>query len=728
MGTESILPLATIRRLAGASLDAPDEDLLRRFSINRDETAFAAIVRRHGGLVLDVCRSVLRNEADAEDAFQATFVTLAADVQRIRRPAALAGWLHAVAWRVSAKARRTRERRRVHEARVPARIDANPNDPSWGEVRQAIHEEVNRLPQRFRSAIVLFYLSGRSQDEIGRALGLSTVGAKRRLERGRTLLRSALDRRGFGPTVALAAAAIVLPTTTAAQTMNASELAVRFLTNRGAVPQAVVSLVSSGVQPMTAKLIVGAAAFLGVATTVGLGAFQPGAGKQPGRDDNEPVVAQIKEDPGGPPSKSKGPPKAPVRNTPREFTNQNLEQFRALPPAERFKRVEQAGLSDSPYAAAKIGDIIAKIVERGSLEPANSIELICKVKTKSPITAPSIKWLIDDGSAVKKGDRVVELDSSGLKDQLTAEMVKVQDAEAASELAAENLKAVKQETEVESRLAAIDVKLAEIELKDAPKDKSKEALALKVEQAQLKHDRVRARGKAQLAQAEADLRAKLTIVDAARKRQNNIESEIKACVMTAPIDGIVVHFPASSGRFGAPSVIEVGEAVREGQKLLQIAELKAFVIETRVHEAQISRVRVGQTTQIRVDAYPDKTLTGKVTHVSPVAAKTNWNAADVKVYPVKIAIEDTPAGLKPSMSAEVQITTGEQKGALQVPIKAIMGVGRDRVCFVKSGNELIERKIVLGTSSAEVVEIKEGLKEGEMVLTELPSGPTPRSR
>src|SRR5437773_6702076 len=115
-------PVAALRRLAGTPLDVgADEELVRKFCADRDEDAFAVIVRRHGGLVLDVCRSVLRNEADAEDCFQTTFVALAADARRVRRPAALAGWLHAVACRTAAKARRARDRRRIREARVPAR-------------------------------------------------------------------------------------------------------------------------------------------------------------------------------------------------------------------------------------------------------------------------------------------------------------------------------------------------------------------------------------------------------------------------------------------------------------------------------------------------------------------------------------------------------------------------------------------------------------------------------
>src|SRR5262249_58039998 len=126
-----------------------------------------------------------------------------------------------------------------------------------GNVGGPTRAESTRLPERYRAAVVLFSLAGRTQDEVGRALGLSTAGAKKRLERGRALLGSALDRRGFGPTVALAAAAIALPAAAPALATNATELAVRFVTSPGTVPPAILSLLSSGVRPMSAKIAFG---------------------------------------------------------------------------------------------------------------------------------------------------------------------------------------------------------------------------------------------------------------------------------------------------------------------------------------------------------------------------------------------------------------------------------------------------------------------------------------
>jgi RNA polymerase sigma factor (sigma-70 family) len=186
--------------------EVPDQELVRRFSKGGDQVAFSGLLRRHGAMVLDVCRKILPNEQDAEDAFQATFLVLARKSGAIRKKSSVGSWLYGVAYRTAIKVRAQSTKRQSHEARVPGRTATVPSDDlSWREVQHVLHEELSRLSDRFRAPLVHCYLEGRTQDETALLLGLSKTTLQRRLESGRASLRARLLRRGLGPAVVLAA-------------------------------------------------------------------------------------------------------------------------------------------------------------------------------------------------------------------------------------------------------------------------------------------------------------------------------------------------------------------------------------------------------------------------------------------------------------------------------------------------------------------------------------------
>lgn len=187
--------------------ELPDPDLLRWLGSAPDEAAFRTLICRHGPMVLEVCRGVLGNETDVEDAFQATFLILAQKAGSIRKAGSLASWLHGVAYRTALKARAQSAKRQVHEAQVPQRQASELGDPTWREVRQVLHEELNGLSERYRAPLVLCYLEGQTQDEAAVQLGLAKSTLKERLERARAVLRARLLRRGLGPAALVVAAA-----------------------------------------------------------------------------------------------------------------------------------------------------------------------------------------------------------------------------------------------------------------------------------------------------------------------------------------------------------------------------------------------------------------------------------------------------------------------------------------------------------------------------------------
>src|SRR5712691_6686657 len=162
---------------------ATDQELLCRFRSERDEAAFHTLLCRHGSMVLDVCRNVLGNEADAEDAFQATFLILARKAGAIRNQASVGSWLHGVAYRTALKARAGTAKRQKHECRAPSQPSAGAaDDLTWREVQQVLHAELNKVAEVYRTPLVLCYLEGKTQVEAAKALGVSAATVNKRLE------------------------------------------------------------------------------------------------------------------------------------------------------------------------------------------------------------------------------------------------------------------------------------------------------------------------------------------------------------------------------------------------------------------------------------------------------------------------------------------------------------------------------------------------------------------
>ncbi len=189
---------STILCRGSATLQASDAELLERFVSGRDESAFAALVSRHGPMVFGVCRRLLRHAQDAEDAFQATFLILVRKAAVIGRRELLGNWLYGVAMRVASRARLLAARRQTRETtnREHMAVATRDSDESW-ELASAITEEVRGLPIKYRIPVVLCYLEGRSNEAAAGELGCPIGTIKTRLSRAREMLRKRLTRRGL---------------------------------------------------------------------------------------------------------------------------------------------------------------------------------------------------------------------------------------------------------------------------------------------------------------------------------------------------------------------------------------------------------------------------------------------------------------------------------------------------------------------------------------------------
>ncbi len=273
---------------AGTLVGLDDAQLLDRFVGGRGEPAeraFEMLVRRHGPVVALVCRRALRDDHAAQDAFQATFLVLARTAGSIRRPEALASWLHGVARRVARQSRRADDRRRRAELRAATsrQPEPMPNHPA-GDF-EALHAEIDRLPGRYREAIVLCDLAGLTHEAAARQLGCPPGTLSARVARGRARLRAALIRRGVGdPGLVPLAGKLApeLPDPLVAATVRA---AMSRMTVAGVVPAAAEALAGGMVMTMRFDklLTVGFGLMVGA---VGLGALALAA--TGGTDDPKP--------------------------------------------------------------------------------------------------------------------------------------------------------------------------------------------------------------------------------------------------------------------------------------------------------------------------------------------------------------------------------------------------------------------------------------------------------
>jgi multidrug resistance efflux pump len=440
-------------------------------------------------------------------------------------------------------------------------------------------------------------------------------------------------------------------------------------------------------------------------------------------------------------------------------------------------------------------DLQLKIVERGSLESADPGDLKCEVKVQPPVT-PTIKWVIDEGSKVKKGDLLLEIDDTSVKERAAARksdldkanaaleaveqefklksqhnQIAVKSAESALELARLELKkfdegdAEVMRKEVKSRLAGAEADVAlwrarvaeaEQQLKDGKtteemvkaKRLKQEATAAVVDKIKAEADvlekhtlpghRKQLAAQVDIAQARLELereqgnvlaKASKAATQVARADREKCEAlykdeleQIKSCKLYAPRDGVVVYFvPERNPRGGSPIVAQ-GEPVQYGQKLLSVPDLSHMLVNVRVPEAVVSKVKAGQPVVVQVDAFPGRQLKAHVKSVASVAEQQNGKSPDVKVYQTNVVFDDDvkELNLKPGLSAAVTIFTDSKvERVLTVPARAVLlpkEKEKKSRCLVATTRGAEERAIVVGISDGTMVEVKSGLNEGEEVI------------
>jgi polysaccharide export outer membrane protein len=291
----------------GTAAGLTDRQLLERFACSRDataETAFEVLVLRHGPMVLRVCRNVLHDPNDAQDAFQATFLVLVRRRGAVGKLESLGGWLYGVAHRVALRARVEAARRRAVEARAALQVveafepdvSARMDPQAYGPI---VQEEVRRLPEKYRAAVVLCYWEGLTHEQAAVQLGIPLGTVRSRIARARDLLRRRLTHRGSAPVAGIVAAGVDAtsgslrrPPQISSELVNSTVQAASRIAAGHVVSGPVASLVQRILWSMTmiklCKLVTGLSVLALTIWGVSLWAQQPEARRPRGRPQTRP--------------------------------------------------------------------------------------------------------------------------------------------------------------------------------------------------------------------------------------------------------------------------------------------------------------------------------------------------------------------------------------------------------------------------------------------------------
>ncbi|MHC5540160.1 efflux RND transporter periplasmic adaptor subunit, partial [Singulisphaera rosea] len=424
------------------------------------------------------------------------------------------------------------------------------------------------------------------------------------------------------------------------------------------------------------------------------------------------------------------------------------------------------------FAEVKPGKLVVNVQERGNLESTRVASVFNKVMGSSTIIS-----ILPEGRRVKAGQLVCELDSAPLKDRLVLQVEQTKKAESAyritqgerevAELALkeyedgiypQELLAIKGDASL-ARLATVraeeqlkrsrdareqleDARLGQagnrppptvttvldVEDRIAAAEQAIERgrVAQQVEQAKQatleKYTKEKSlkqlRNRLEKAHAvEADARAAW---DAERSKVAGLEKQIGYCQMFAPADGVLVYAndPSRIGTQMQPQ-IEEGATVRERQIIFTVPDLSQIQVNSKIHESIVDRLKVGLRARIRVDAFSDKEFTGVVKDVAPLPDPSNFFNRDIKVYTCHVSIDEPISGLRPGMTAQVDILVTELDNVLSVPVQAVVSYDRkDHVAVKRPDGGVDWREVTLGMTNDKSVEVKEGVKPGESVSLE----------
>ncbi|GHT34697.1 hypothetical protein FACS189427_02500 [Planctomycetales bacterium] len=416
-----------------------------------------------------------------------------------------------------------------------------------------------------------------------------------------------------------------------------------------------------------------------------------------------------------------------------------------------WQRVKTTAKVEPPQlVTVKKEKFIHEILERGSVESASNIDVRCQVESAGGLTIISV---VSEGTVVKKGDLLVELDSSTLRENVTKQRIAVLASQSKLAQSIATLKTAKltlqeyvdgkfkeEEKQIYNEMLATQDEVrtkednlsyykrllergyvtnskVEADLFDLDKAQNSFELAkIKLEVLQnITKEKYVVQYEADITKAEAQVKADQESLNLDEDRLKHLETQLSLCRITAPQDGQVIYYLPRWG--GDEDLIKEGKKVVERQMLIRLPDPSQMQVKGLVNEANIRLVKVGQTAKIRLEAFPNREFNGVVKIVNDYPEPGNWMGGSMsKEYMTTIMILDPPEGIKPGLTAEARIAVSEISGAVLVPVQAVFAHGNKTYSLVFNNDKWDKVEVKIGPSNDKEVVILEGLKEGEPIV------------
>ena len=208
-------------------------------------------------------------------------------------------------------------------------------------------------------------------------------------------------------------------------------------------------------------------------------------------------------------------------------------------------------------------------------------------------------------------------------------------------------------------------------------------------------------------QAQVDRLAKLT-------------KQVEYCTIRAPHDGVLYYYKDPNPRSRNPAVIEEGMSVRQRQELFYLPDLSELEVQMALNESVVNRVQPGMRAKVRFEALPDLELDGEVVAIGQFPASPGRDGEDFRYFLSRVKIDGSAAGLTPGMSTRIDILLATRRNVLAVPLEAIRSVQGKKICYVVTDERLERRPVKLGLDTTALIEITDGVQEGDLVVLNPP--------